>query len=91
VTWWQTEETRPDPMASGTRARQRWDQLRAAVLDIVEPTPLGARFACRWIMSGWQVWRRIDREWCEYVCDATDRNDAVRTVNFSVDDTAARG
>jgi len=90
VTWWQTEETRPDPMASGTRARQRWEQLRVNVLQIVGDPPIGDRFACRWIMSGWQVWRRLDRDWCEYVCDAKDRDDALNLVHSFVDDSRTR-
>lgn len=84
MTWWTEEDVRPDPMASGLRARQRWDQLRQAVLEVVGDPPVGARFACRWIMSGWQVWRRLDREWCEYVCDADSRSAAISCVDATL-------
>ena len=90
MTWWTEEDSRPESMSSGTRARQRWEQLHVNVLQVVGDPPVGARFASRWIMSGWQVWRRLDRDWCEYVCDAKDRDDALNIVNFSIDDSHDR-
>lgn len=82
MTWWLSED-KPEPVSTGTRARQRWDQLRSGTLEVVGEPPVGAHLACRFIMSGWQVWRRIDREWCEYVCDAVSREDALRIVDES--------
>lgn len=82
MTWW-AEDQRPAQATMGTRARQRWDQLSRDAREVVK---VGEdHLAVRWPMSGWQHWRRMDREWCEQVQDATDRAHAVQLA------TAAAG
>jgi len=70
----------------GTRPRQRWEQLRRDAREVVGGPPVGARFAVRWAMSGWQVWRRLDATWCELVSDADDREHAVALASVAVVD-----
>lgn len=76
MTWW-AEESGPAPVTMGTRARQRTAQLSRDAREVVK---VGEHLAVRWPMSGWQHWRTLDREWCEYVQDATDRAHAVQLV-----------
>lgn len=86
VTWW-NEDDRPTSLTTGgTRARQHWTQLRDAALEVVGSPAVGAPFAVRWIMSGWQVWRRLDATWCEYVADARDRDAALSLANAAIRD-----
>lgn len=77
MTWWIEDDRPAVQLSGGTRARQQWPTLRLSALEIVGSPVVGAPFAVRWIMSGWQVWRRLDATWCEYVADARDRDDAL--------------
>lgn len=89
VTWWNEDDRSTAPLSGGTRARQHWTQLRDAALEVIGSPAVGAPFAVRWIMSGWQVWRRLDSTWCEYVADARDRDDALSLANAAVRDRLA--
>lgn len=76
MTWW-NEEQQHAPTMPGTRARQRWEQLRRDAREVVGSAQVGQSVAVRWAMSGWQVWRRVDSTWCEQLADADDREHAV--------------
>lgn len=70
MTWWAEEERKPELVAPGNKARQRWEQLRRDVREVVPASPaVGERFRARFPMSGWQEWRRVDSTWCEFVSD----------------------
>lgn len=86
MTWWLEDDRPSAPSTGGTRARQTWAQLRPAALEVVGSPAVGAPFAVRWIMSGWQVWRRLDATWCEYVADAQGRDDALALANAAIRD-----
>ena len=73
MTWWAEDQRQVEPLTPGTKPRQRWDQLRRDAREIDPPSPaVGDRMAVRWPMSGWQLWRRVDSVWCEWVADAAD-------------------
>ena len=81
MTWWTEDDRIADAQFAGARARQRWDNLRHDALELDPATPAaGTLFAARWIMSGWQVWRRLDGGWCELVTDAKDRAGAIKFI-----------
>lgn len=86
MTWWNEEQRPPTPTVPGTRARQRWEQLRRDAREVVGAAQVGQRLAVRWAMSGWQVWRRVDATWCEQVADADDREHAVALASGVVVD-----
>ena len=74
MTWWAEEQRPGEAVTPGTKARQRWEQLRRDAREIEPATPQpGDQLAVRWPMSGWQLWRRVDAVWCEWVADAADR------------------
>lgn len=76
MTWW-AEEPQSSLVRPG-KARQRFRQTREDAREFVEIGPDNVYCVVRWPMSGWQVWRKVDKEWCEWVCDAIDRADATR-------------
>lgn len=86
MTWYNEPSTAPELVLPGTRARQRFDQLRDNVRELVPAAPaVGASFAARFPMSGWQVWRRTCATWCEQVVDrCADRADAVGLASQAV-------
>lgn len=70
MTWWAAEDDQPAAPSISDKARQRFDGLkRDARLMVPEAPAIGTRFRVRMPMSGWQVWRRVDKEWVELVED----------------------
>lgn len=68
MTWWAEDTRQTESVVPGTRARQRWEQLRYDALEVSPPAPaVGETMRVRWIMSGWQTWRRVDAMWCEFI------------------------
>lgn len=72
MTWW-AEESGTVLAPPNAKARQRWDGIRRDARKIVPDAPaVGSSFHARMPMSGWQVWRRLDKDWVEIVNDRAD-------------------
>ena len=70
MTWWATEDISPPVLSLSDKARQRLDSLKRDAREMVPEAPdVGTRFRVRMPMSGWQVWRRVDKDWVELVED----------------------
>lgn len=64
---WFNEDVRHQEYSSHTKARQRMEQLKRDSRQMMEVGE--TQMLVLWPMSGWQIWRRVDKVWCEYVMD----------------------
>lgn len=75
---WFLEDTQERAMFGGTKARQRWENLRR---DCRQVSEMGEYYILvLWPMSGWQIWRRVDKVWVEYQCDCATLEEAIKTA-----------
>ena len=79
---WFLEDTQERATFGGTKARQRWENLRRDCRQVME---MGDYYILvLWPMSGWQIWRRMDKIWVEYVDECVDMNDAIQKAQLLI-------
>jgi hypothetical protein len=75
---WFLEDTQERVAFGGTKARQRWDNLRR---DCRQAMEMGEYYILvLWPMSGWQIWRRVDKVWVEYQKDCSTMQEAIEAA-----------
>lgn len=75
---WFLEDTQERSLFGGTKARQRIENLRRDSRQVME---MGEQYLLvLWPMSGWQVWRRVDKVWVELEKQCADMADAIQAA-----------